>query len=135
MIRRERVGELLSAAILGFLLMTVLLGCATGPFATAPIPVSEKLSPDAQKAQNVINEANVTLTAAANVLAQKKKDGIVTRAQAQSDLNRIKKYGEELDKAQALRDAGAVLDAETQAKAINAALLALRKEIASRKKG
>ncbi len=116
------------------LLVALLAGCASGPFATDPIPVSENLSPAAKQAQNVFNEANVTLTSAANVIAVKKREGVSTRAQAQSDLDKVKAHAKDLDKAQALLDAGYVLDAETRAAVLNKALLALHKEISERKK-
>lgn len=110
---------------------SVLTGCSL--FATEPIPVSTTLSPAQQKAQNVINEANLTMTSAANVIAQKKAAGVTTRAQAQRDLDKVKKLSADLDKAQALLDKGFTLDAETQAAALNKALLALHKELAERK--
>jgi len=119
--------------IYALLIAVALAGCGSGLFATAPIPVSEKLSPAAQKAQNVINEANVTLTSAANVIAMKKREGVSTRAQAQRDLDKVKGYAKDLDKAQELLDKGFVLDAETKAEALNKVLLALHKELASRK--
>lgn len=120
-------------AVLLALMVSVAAGCATGPFATAPIPVDKALSPAAQKAQNVINEANVTLTAAALVIARNKKEGISTRAQAQADLNKVKKAGEDLDKVQILLDAGSVADAQARAEALNTLLLSLHKEVTSRK--
>lgn len=116
--------------LLSFLLVT---GCTTGPFATEPIPVSKTLSPTAQKAQNVINEANVTLTSAANVIAMKRKEGVSTRAQAQKDLDKVKDFAKDLDKAQSLLDKGFTLDAETLAEGLNKSLLSLHKEISSRK--
>jgi metal-dependent amidase/aminoacylase/carboxypeptidase family protein len=110
-------------------LVLLLVGCV----ASEPIPVSENLSPAQQKAQNVINEANLTMTSAANVVAQKKAAGVTTRAQAQRDLDKVKGHARDIDKAQALLDAGFTLDAETLAAAMNKALLALHKEISERK--
>jgi phosphohistidine swiveling domain-containing protein len=116
-----------------FLIALLLVGCETLGITTAPIPVDAALSPTAQKAQNVINEANLTLTSAANVIAQKKAAGVITRAQAQSDLNKVKKFAADLDRAQALLDSGFSLDAETLATVLNKGLLALHKEISARK--
>lgn len=113
--------------------LVLVVGCTSGPFATTPIPVSKELSPAAQKVQKAIDEANLTLTAAANVIARNKRDGISTRAQAQADLDQVKKYAGDLDKAQVLLDTGSVLDAEKRAEALNKLLLVLHKEVSSRK--
>jgi soluble cytochrome b562 len=98
------------------------------------LPVSQKLSPAAQSVQKSINEANVILTAAANVLSQQVADGILSKPDAQAYLSKIKGYAADVDKAQDLLAKGLILDAKNQAEILSKLVVALHKEIASRRK-
>lgn len=86
----------------------------------------------AQQAQGVINESNVTLTAAANVIAQNALDGTMTKQEAQSALDQVRELVRQVDLAQALLNSGAVLDAKTKADVVNRLVLALHKQVAAK---
>ena len=63
---------------------TIALGGCGTMSASSDIPVSEKLSPAAQVVQRAINEANVTITAAANVVTQNMLDDITPPAEGRA---------------------------------------------------
>jgi len=115
--------------VLSFSLL--LSGCAL--VAPADIPVSAKLSPAAQTVQKAINEANIALTATANVIAQNVLEGIMTKPEAQSALDKVKDYGKKVDAAQVMLNTGDVLNAKTQAELLSSLILALHREVAKRK--
>lgn len=111
-------------------LALLLPSCAL--FAPAEIPVSQQLSVQAQAAQKSINEANVALASAANVIAQNVTDGIMTKPEAQAMLDKVKDYAKKVDAAQTLLNSGDILSAKNQADLIKSAILALHKEVAKR---
>jgi len=115
--------------VLSFSLL--LSGCAL--VAPADIPVSAKLSPAAQTVQKAINEANIALTATANVIAQNVLEGIMTKPEAQSALDKVKDYGKKVDAAQVMLNTGDVLNAKTQAELLSSLILTLHREVAKRK--
>ena len=119
------------AAVLGSL--TIALGGCT-LFQPAEIPVSQKLSAQAQTAQKAINEANVTMAAAANVIAQNVTEGIMTKPEAQSALDKLKDYARKVDAAQVLLNGGNILDAKNQAELLASLILTLHREVVARRK-
>jgi hypothetical protein len=82
--------------------------------------------------QGLINEGNVTLTATANVIAQNVQEGVMTREEAQSALDRVRTYAKRLDAAQALLDTGDLRNAATQAKLLSSLIIALQREVAAK---
>lgn len=98
------------------------------------IPVSKTLSPAAQAVQNLINEANMLAIAASNVSAQQAVDGIITKARGLSEQDKIRYFGEKVDKVQKLLDEGNILDAKTQAALLSAAIKELHSEVLARRK-
>jgi len=113
-------------------LLALLPGCAL--FAPASIPVSQTLPAAAQEVQKNINEVNIALAAAANVVAQDLKDGILTKVEAQAYVDAIKDLAKKSDQTQELLAGGKILDAKNQAELMSAAILALHREVASRRK-
>jgi soluble cytochrome b562 len=118
----------LFAAVL-FALALVAPGCSL--FQPAPIPVSEKLSPMAQDAQKSLNEANLALTAAANVIAQDVTEGIILKAEAQEYITEIKALAKRVSATQALLDAGDILTAKNQAAQLQQLVLVLHRRVAA----
>jgi soluble cytochrome b562 len=88
----------------------------------------------AQGVQKSINEANVLIAAAANVVAQDMKDGILTKPQAQAYADKLKEFSQKADQAQALLAGGNILDAKNQAELLSALILALHREVVARRK-
>jgi soluble cytochrome b562 len=103
-----------------------------GLFPSTDIPVSPTLSPAAQAAQKAINEANVTLAATANVIAQNVTDGIWTKPEAQSYLDKVKDFAKKTDAAQVLLNGGDILNAKNQAELLKSLILTLHREVAAK---
>jgi soluble cytochrome b562 len=82
-------------------------------------------------AQASINEANLALTAAANVIAQNVKDRIWTKAQAQGYLDKVRTYANQVDRAQQLVRLGDFAGGKTQAEAVKALIIVLHREAAA----
>ncbi len=102
------------------LLFLVVAACTTlHPFTGSP-PTPQEL----------VNEANVTLTAVANVIGQNLQDGTMTKAEAQEYINEVKKYATQVDEAQALIRAGSPLAAD-RAKLVHGLILNLHKQVAA----
>lgn len=101
-------------------------------FQPADIPVSQSLSSQAQTAQKAINEANVTLTATASVIAQNVSEGIYTKPEAQSYLNKVKDLAKKVDAAQVLLHGGNILDAKNQAELLASLIVTLHREVTSK---
>lgn len=96
-------------------------------------PVSTRpITTPAEQAQNAVNEANLGLTAAANVVAGNVKDRIWTKAQAQPYLDKIKDYAQQVDRAQELIRLGEFGAGKTQAEATRALIVILHREIAAK---
>ena len=114
-----------------FILCLALLlpGCALfGPVE----PVSTRaLTTPAEQAQNAVNEANLSLTAAANVIAQNVKDGIWTKEQGRTYLDKVKNYAKQVDRAQELVKLGEFGQGKTQAEAVKALIIVLHREAAA----
>jgi soluble cytochrome b562 len=81
--------------------------------------------------QEAINEANVTLTATASVIAQNVKDKIYTKEEGQKYIAKVRELAGKVDDAQKLVSAG-LPDAAKQAEIVRSLILALHKEVASR---
>ena len=94
-------------------------------------PISKPSSP-AETAQLAVNEANLSLTAAANVVAGNLKDRVWTKAQAQGYLDKIKDLSHQVDRAQELIRLGDFTQGKTQAEVVKAALIILHREIAAK---
>lgn len=96
------------------------------------VPVSQSLSPQAQAAQTAINEANILLIAASNVIAQNVVDGVSTKEEGRVLLARVKALAADVDRAQKLLVAGEVVTAQTQAELTRKLLVALHREVAEK---
>lgn len=95
-------------------------------------PVSTRpLTGVAEQAQNAVNEANLSLTAAANVIAQNVKDGIWTKEQGKTYLDKVKDYAKQTDRAQELVRLGEFGQGKTQAEAVKALIVVLHREAAA----
>ena len=117
-------------AILSALLLSLALsGCAM--FAPAEIPVSQQLSQSHQQAQKVINEANITLGAAYNVVAQNVTDGIWTKDEGRDYVGKLNDLTSQVNAATALMKSDP-LSAKNQAELLNRAIIALHREIAAK---
>ena len=83
-------------------------------------------------AQGWINEGRVTLIATANLVADNVKGDIMTPAEGQNVLNKVREYSKTLDDAQKLFDTGFASEAVDKAKLVNSVITALHKEIAAK---
>lgn len=97
-----------------------------------PIEPIGKASTPAEQAQLAVNEANLSLTAAANVVTQNVKDRVWTKDQAQGHLNKIKELSHQVDRAQELIRLGDFAGGKTQAEIVKAGLVILHREIAQK---
>ncbi len=96
-------------------------------------PISTRpLGGVAEQAQNAVNEANLGLTAAANVIAANVKDKIWSKEQAQGYLEKVKEYAKRADSAQELINLGKFSEGKTQAEALRSLIIVLHREIAVR---
>ena len=91
-----------------------------------------KASTPAEQAQLAVNEANLSLTAAANVVAGNVKDRIWTKEQAQGYLNKIRDYARDVDRAQDLVRAGQFELGKSQAELTKSLIIILHREIAQK---
>jgi hypothetical protein len=78
-----------------------------------------------------VNEANLGLTAAANIISSNVKDGIWTKAQAQGYLNKVRDYSRQVDRAQDLIRLGDFAQGKTEAEAVRSLIVLLHREIAA----
>jgi soluble cytochrome b562 len=106
------------ALILFGLVLLYTLGCAN--------PIVAPKSP-----QEAINEANVYLTATANVIKQNAEDKVYTKDEAQRYLDKVRDLAKQVDNAQALVTAG-LPNAKDQAELVRALIIALHREVAAR---
>ena len=116
-----------------FLIVLAMLGM-TGCAALQPTPIADlkmpsTLSEAGKTAQGAINEANVALTAAYNVVAANLADKTMSVTDGTKYLASLDEYAKKLDAAQDALNLGNVADANTQAQAINALILALHKQL------
>ena len=96
-----------------------------------PLEPVGKASTPAEIAQLAVNEANLSLTAAANVITQNVRDKVWTKAQAQSHLDRVRDLAKQVDRAQDLIRLGDYTQGKTQAEIVKGALIILHREIAA----
>lgn len=116
-------------------LLAALAGCGAGVFKTepiAPIAVPSNLSEAGKQAQNLINEANAGLAAAATVIGDNVQAGVMTPAEGRDYLARVKSWAAEVDRAQSLLDAGSDVAARDKAQLVGSLIVALQKEVAAR---
>jgi len=109
-----------------------LAGCGTVFTPAGEVPVSSKLSPAAQAAQSAIHESNILLNAVAQVVGQNAADGITLKAEAQKQLDLVRAYGAEVDRAQKLLDAGDIVNAKNRAELTHKLIVALHREVAQK---
>ena len=110
------------------LLLILLAGCSVMQRTAIPTdPVEAK-----RLAQTYINEANVTLTAAANVVAQKRKDNIITVAERDSYVDKIRDFAKQADDVQALLDTGDIEKGFNQAELLKRLIVILHREVATK---
>lgn len=126
--------RILIVAVLVALLAIFLTGCEAMAPKKANIPVSEKLSEPAQKAQTAINEANILLTALKKTIADKVTAGAATPDEAQDALNKTREYDAKVDAAQRLLDLGDPANAYNQAALVNRLLADLQAKLAQMKR-
>jgi soluble cytochrome b562 len=100
------------------LLVLLLAGCVN--------PVKAPTSP-----QEAINEANITIAAAATVVAQNVQDKIFTKEEGQRYVEKLQDLARKVDEAQKMVDSG-LPDAAKQAEIVRAVIVALHREIAAR---
>ena len=109
-------------------LLVTIGGCGIfGP--TEPVG---KASTPAEQAQLAVNEANLSLTAAANVITQNLKDKVWTKQQAQGYLDKVRLYAKDVDKAQDLVRLGQFELGKSQAELTKSLIIILHREIAAK---
>jgi hypothetical protein len=119
----------LRLVFLSFLTAFALLGCAG---TMEPIAVPEHLSEVGKEAQKLINEANVALIAAYDVVREKRRDRLISKLEALGHLDRLDKYSEDVDDTQEALDRGNDIAARGKAELTKALITALHKEVAAR---
>ena len=121
--------------LLCVLLLALLPACTVQPVSQMSVPTT--LPEAGKQAQVAVNEANLALTAAANVIAGNVKGAIWTKAQAQGYLDKVKEYAKRVDRAQELVRLGQFDLGKTQADSVQALILILHREVAAqaRKEG
>ena len=97
-----------------------------------PVEPIGKASSPSEAAQLAVNEANLSLAAAANVIAQNVKDRVWTKQQAQGHLDKVKDLSHQVDRAQELIRLGDFTGGKTQAEIVKAGLVILHREIAAK---
>jgi len=116
-------------AVMALVLAVALPGCAVLQ-SPGEIRVDETQPAAVQVVQKAINEANVYITAIANVVMQNVSDGTMTRAEGVGLLDKLTDYARRVDEAQALLDAGLVVEAKPKAETLRDVLLLLHREVA-----
>ena len=110
------------------LLILGMFGCSVlGPVE----PIGKAFTP-AEQAQLAVNEANLSLTAAANVITQNLKDKVWTKQQAQGYLDKVRLYAKDVDKAQDLVRLGQFELGKSQAELTKSLIIILHREIAAK---
>ena len=101
-----------------YLLFALLVGCVTAP----------KLD----KPQDVINEANILLTAIAKQATENFTSGVMTLEEKDKVVSEVRQYAKKVDEAQALLGAGNPLEAKNRVQLLNTAILSLQKRVAAK---
>lgn len=114
------------------LAVVLALGGAEGCSFLKPQPIAElkmpsTLSEAGKQAQNLINEANVAITAAYNVVAANLENGTMSAVDGAKYIAALDDYAKKVDAAQSALNLGQVADAKTQAEALNKLIVALHK--------
>lgn len=126
-----------STVLAVLLAAAVLLGntsCSVpGTKTVADIEAPTNLSETAKLAQDAINEVNVTLIACSVVIGQHVKDKILTPDQAQEQLDAVKRYRDDMNKAQRFLNAGQELDASRMADLLKTSVTTLHKALINRR--
>lgn len=110
----------------------IALALAAGAMACTPIHSVTAPATAEARAQSAIDEANVLIAAAANVIAQNVKDGVMSRDEAQAALDRVRGFAGQLDEAQGLIREGQHVLAQNRAQLAHRLLLALHREVAAK---
>lgn len=82
-----------------------------------------------QTPQAVINEANLTITAAANTAKSNFNAGTMTLAEKDQAVAKLKEYAAQVDRAQKLLDTGNPLEAVNQVKLMQLAIRELQQQV------
>jgi len=119
-------------AILGA--ATIALGASGCASSTKPIGVDKTAPAALQTAQAAINEARIAIGASAGVVAQHKRDGIITAAERDVFVARLESMRDDVKEAERLKDLGNLTGAEKKASAARAIIVLLQKELAAKAK-
>jgi len=107
-------------------------GCATQGVGLPASQTLQKETDAKATPQDYIDEAKKLATTVALTVAQQRSNGIITDAERDSYVTAIKKWRDDLNKAQLLLNAGDPASARQRAQTINAAILTLQRELAKR---
>jgi len=118
--------------LLTAILLACTLGCAQMIAPVEPIAVPENLSEAGKEAQKLINEANIALTAAYDLVGEKRKQKLLTKAEAFKYLNTLDDYSADVDKAQETLNAGKDFEAKGKAEALKLLIETLRQRVAEK---
>lgn len=105
--------------------MMVLVVCLTA-CATAGLP---------KTTQAVINEADIYLIATSQQITANARNNFISRKEAEGQINDVRRYAVQLDKAQKLLDTGDITNAKTQSDIVHAAILSLRQRVFAKRTG
>lgn len=125
----------LRLVFLSFLTVFTLLGCGTTGRMIAPmepIAVPEHLSEVGKEAQKLINEANVALIAAYDVVREKRRDRLISKMDALKHLDTLDDYSGKVDNAQEALDLGNDTAAKGKAELLKTLIAALHKQVAEK---
>ena len=120
----------LLALALGLAVSACTMLPSTEPVTEMAVPAS--LDEAGQEAQKLVNEANVLLTATANVVASNVRDGIWSAETGRAYIDKIIVYSVQVDDVQDMLDLGMTDGALNQAQLLSQFIMALNKEVARR---
>ena len=114
------------------MIRALVLGLALALGACTSVPkLPTNLSEAQASAQASINDANAWLTATSNVIAANVKEGIMTKAEGQAALDKVRAIARQVDEAQAFLRAGNPKAVDV-AQLAQRAIIALHREVAAR---
>lgn len=112
---------------------TIALGASGCASTSKPIGVTKTAPAAVQTAEAAINEARIAIGATAGVIAQHKRDGILTSAERDVFVARLEAAALDVKDAERLKDLGDVT-AASKAGAVKSVILLLQKELAAKAK-
>lgn len=113
------------------LAVPITIGLAVSCTPLAPLKAPTNLTEAQATAQGLINEANVLLTACANVIASGVKEGTMPKDQAQKHLDKVREFSAKVDEAQALLRSGNEAAAMDRAQLVRSLILELHRALAA----